>query len=471
METNEELIETWWRQRDGSEVDEDLRKHMCENKLRLCCPYPHWGPECKQCPGTKTSPCTGRGHCNGLATRGGNGTCTCEGDYGGEDCSDCKPAMFVNWTDPAGDNFTCANCSTSCASCTGPAETECTECASGYTRQGNLCVDVDECTLEENPHTCPTGTWCRNIPGSVACTVCDHACNFTLGCSGPGPRACVECRDRHRRHDNGSCAEINNCHDGHDCPVGEYCVHQGPAVHHCKPCHVSCSLEGGCNGGGPKNCTGGCAKGYAMHDGNLCFDVNECHDFPCAFPEVCVNKPGGYDCKCAKGYHRGRDGEHPECIKKTEVGPQAAASNPLGWELLAGRRVVQRVASSKWLVPTSLCPVFFAAGSRRGLVDSPLSPRATSPLPQRSRQDDHAHYAKKDEEAKKELEKLIEQRQAEGAKKFKENEKLYNKHIKVSRSVWFFVPRIAGTMRRDGRGQTWCARPPPRPWCRSLNAR
>uniref|UniRef100_A0AAY4D5Z9 Latent-transforming growth factor beta-binding protein 4 n=1 Tax=Denticeps clupeoides TaxID=299321 RepID=A0AAY4D5Z9_9TELE len=139
-------------------------------------------------------------------------------------------------------------------------------CRTGFKRQGNSCIDVNEC---ENALRCP-GQECVNSHGSFRC---------------------VSCRPGFRLQ-NGKCADVDECS-------------QTPRV---------------CANGRCKNAAGGyrceCYIGFQLQD-NVCTDINECMEGEYCFPRgECINTKGSYRCQCAPGYRTGADGT--SCLDEDE---------------------------------------------------------------------------------------------------------------------------------------------------------
>ncbi|XP_016146102.1 hemicentin-1-like [Sinocyclocheilus grahami] len=221
-------------------------------------------------------------------------------------------------------------------------------CPRGLTisADGRTCQDIDECSL--GGHMCHNGQDCENTIGSYRCVMrcgrgfrrtadglscsdvnecqesnpCHQHCLNTIGsfrcaCK-PGyqlrNRRCIdinECKQRVCRSDqqckntrggytcidlcptgmtkggNGTCIDIDECHDGtHQCRYNQICENTRGSYH----------------------CT--CPRGYRSQGvGRPCLDINECElvPVPCAYQ--CVNSPGSYKCLCPPGLHLLGDGK------------------------------------------------------------------------------------------------------------------------------------------------------------------
>ncbi|XP_051581270.1 hemicentin-1-like isoform X1 [Myxocyprinus asiaticus] len=213
-------------------------------------------------------------------------------------------------------------------------------CPRGLTisADGRTCQDIDECSL--GGHTCHDGQDCGNTIGSYRCVMrcgrgfrrtadglscsdvnecqesnpCHQHCLNTIGsfrcaCE-PGyqlrNRRCIdinECKQRVCRSDqqckntrggytcidlcptgmtkggNGTCIDIDECHDGtHQCRYNQICENTRGSYH----------------------CT--CPRGYRSQGvGRPCLDINECEQRDTCQHE-CLNTPGSHRCLCPNGY-------------------------------------------------------------------------------------------------------------------------------------------------------------------------
>lgn len=114
----EEDIEDWWTNREAEQYEDDLKKHLCVDSLKSCCPPGHYGKSCKPCPGAQGSVCNGAGKCSGDGHRSGSGKCQCDAGYAGKECAECTTAYFRAGSADS-NTIRCESCHSSCASCDG----------------------------------------------------------------------------------------------------------------------------------------------------------------------------------------------------------------------------------------------------------------------------------------------------------------------------------------------------------------
>ncbi|TRY83857.1 hypothetical protein DNTS_030091 [Danionella cerebrum] len=137
------------------------------------------------------------------------------------------------------------------------------ECAAGFTGDGRVCYDVDECS--ETPQICGPFSVCNNQPGSFRCE-CKDGFQF----AGDG-RTCIESEH-----------PVNHCERGtHDCDV---------------PDRARCSFTGASN----YICS--CLPGFTG-DGRVCHDIDECQPGRCHSDAICYNTQGSFSCQCRPGFH------------------------------------------------------------------------------------------------------------------------------------------------------------------------
>lgn len=153
-------------------------------------------------------------------------------------------------------NNTCAACDLSCASCSGPASSNCLSCPSGYLQNnltGTFCLT-----------TCSSVGYCQS---GTSCLACDSSC-YT--CIGTAINECSSCPE-------GSFLSSSYCRLV--CPAATY---PDSATRQCQLCDGSCTY---CFGPTIDNCTGciggmvlynftcriGCPSGYTVNQWNVCF--------------------------------------------------------------------------------------------------------------------------------------------------------------------------------------------------------
>ncbi|XP_071845759.1 uncharacterized protein [Apostichopus japonicus] len=207
-----------------------------------------------------------------------------------EDCIDLDECTL----DPCGENAVCANT---------PGSYTC-KCRDGYTGDGRVCKDIDECIY---PHNCSVNADCINSEGSYNClcragyTGDGKTCSDINECDTPENYKCWA---------NSKCQNTNGsytcvCENGYSA-VGEICMDvdecslqvTDPNITNCHPDAI-CS-----NTDGSYNCN--CKDGFAGN-GTVCKDIDECDpkgNYPCGPSDTskCNNTNGSYRCSCHRGY-------------------------------------------------------------------------------------------------------------------------------------------------------------------------
>ncbi|XP_077090778.1 stabilin-2 isoform X1 [Siphateles boraxobius] len=284
-----------------------------ETKTTPRCCKGFFGPDCSQCPGGFTAPCSSHGKCSeGID---GNGTCQCEPNFKGSRCQYCadsnKYGPFCDKTcrcihgvcdnrpeasgkckqgsckDGYAGEF-CEQQTQSCgpnqpchahANCVSNREAFMCVCKPGYQGDGYMCIESDPCAL---PHR--------------------GSCSVNAKCikTGPGTHTC-QCLSGWRE-DGDECQPINNCLDPSKggCHPNATCIYVGPG-------QSDCACKNGYNG-----------------NGNQCEPVNQCVDQKggCHFLGACkFLNPGGWQCVCEDGY----DGDGKICYGTLA---QEVATNP-----------------------------------------------------------------------------------------------------------------------------------------------
>ncbi|RXN06313.1 hemicentin-1 [Labeo rohita] len=136
-------------------------------------------------------------------------------------------------------------------------------CEPGYQLRNRRCIDINEC----KQRVCRSDQQCKNTRGGYTCI---DLCPTGMTKGG-----------------NGTCIDIDECHDGtHQCRYNQICENTRGSYH----------------------CT--CPRGYRSQGvGRPCLDINECElvPVPCAYQ--CVNSPGSYKCLCPPGLQLLGDGK------------------------------------------------------------------------------------------------------------------------------------------------------------------
>ncbi|KAK2704191.1 cysteine-rich with EGF-like domain protein 2 isoform X2 [Artemia franciscana] len=184
---NEDHLEEWWKnQRD----EPDLHKFFCIERLKACCPVNHYGPECKPCLGGVNNPCFGNGDCKGNGTRKGNGKCICHKGYTGELCNQCAVNYFPSYQDER--LVLCTPCHKSCSGgCSKAGPEGCESCTEGWIRNEGRCYDIDEC-LNAIDKCDKNSTFCVNTEGNYTCAACDKVCKGCDGDGPDMCKECAE---------------------------------------------------------------------------------------------------------------------------------------------------------------------------------------------------------------------------------------------------------------------------------------
>lgn len=197
----EEHLEEWWAL--GHDKP-NLRKWLCEEKIKACCPAGTFGPKCQPCSklGLNGLLCSGRGKCKGEGTRKGNGACQCDRGYSGEICDNCGIGFYKADDSDTKKELKCLTCHKACLDqCTGPESKQCLACRKGYLFNTEFgCLDIDECTeaTKSKQALCHENEFCVNTEGSYKCSKCDQACQ---SCHGDGPDSCEVCAEGYVKND------------------------------------------------------------------------------------------------------------------------------------------------------------------------------------------------------------------------------------------------------------------------------
>ncbi|CAH1793381.1 unnamed protein product [Owenia fusiformis] len=188
--------------------------------------------------------------------------CSCKTGFRGTGYT-CKAISSVNEVAESGSKTSkvVTKCSThkkSChvrANCLDTPDGHKCECKPGFSGNGKLCLDINEC---RPPSKCGSNSYCRNTAGSFVCT----------------------CRSGFKKSGD-KCVDIN------ECTLGKTRCHK----------YADCT-----NSIGSYKCS--CKSGY-RGTGYYCRDIEECsertHD--CHVYAECINTAGSFDCNCLDGFN------------------------------------------------------------------------------------------------------------------------------------------------------------------------
>ncbi|XP_037934689.1 furin-like protease 2 [Teleopsis dalmanni] len=291
------------------------------------------------------------------------------------------------------EDYNCASCHSSCATCNGSAESQCITCRSGrFAFDGkclNSCPDGyyadkkrQECV------SCPTGcatcsingfcltcreNWTRNkkgkciITGSENCDESEyyennhcHSCHSTCEtCDGPTESNCLSC-PQSLLLQSSRC--VSSCDDGFYMEAGicAKCLHtctQCVSRMNCTSCAKGLQLQSG-------ECRTTCADGYYSDRGTCAKCYLSCHT--CSGPrrDQCVQCPNGWqlaggEChpECPEGFYKSEFGCqkcHHYCKTCNGAGPLACTSCPLHF-MLDGGLCMECLGSQFYDSPTQTC--------------------------------------------------------------------------------------------------------------------
>uniref|UniRef100_A0A803TMD2 Stabilin 2 n=1 Tax=Anolis carolinensis TaxID=28377 RepID=A0A803TMD2_ANOCA len=235
-----------------------------------------FGPDCNQCPGGFSNPCSGNGQC--MDKLKGNGTCICNAGFEGSHCQFCSDP---NKYGPRCDQI----CKCVYGKCDNQIESDgicqAGSCQSGYA--GKFC----------DTQTFPCGNYLQFCHAHADCMFSNGAMSvYNILCTisylqaeciktGPGTHECV-CQPGWTGNGR-DCSEINNCllPNFGECHSNATCLYIGPGQNDCE-----------CKAGFRGN-------GYECESVNSCLEQSEkCH--PLA---VCqLTSSGIWECVCSEGY-------------------------------------------------------------------------------------------------------------------------------------------------------------------------
>ncbi|MSP90208.1 MAG: hypothetical protein EXR79_00145 [Myxococcales bacterium] len=208
-------------------------------------------------------------------------------------------------------------------------------CPKGYTGDGKVCFDIDECA----GGLCSLAADCTNTQGGYECG-CKAGYNGDgldcsdvdeCGDSNGGCALAAECMNTSGSYtctckggyagDGKTCGDVDECKTGtHKCPATADCVNtvggndcackvgyevsgsQCADIDECKTDNGGCDKNGVCtNIAGSMQCA--CGPGWTG-TGKVCADVDECKigNGGCGAEATCANTPGGRECACKAGY-------------------------------------------------------------------------------------------------------------------------------------------------------------------------
>jgi len=103
LEDSEDHLRDWWMKKQKKIIEKrerrlkgkvefnDLNDHLCNDKMKKCCPRGFFGPDCKgRCKTVELRICNDHGVCVGGGTRAEGGKCKCEKGFTGAACIFCK---------------------------------------------------------------------------------------------------------------------------------------------------------------------------------------------------------------------------------------------------------------------------------------------------------------------------------------------------------------------------------------------
>ncbi|XP_038073778.1 fibrillin-1-like [Patiria miniata] len=236
----------------------------------------------------------------------GSFTCQCKDGFTGTGqlCFDIDECSLPT-NDP---NY--ANCSPF-ASCTNLVGSFQCNCTMGYEGGGQTCLNIDEC--ESGIPVCATNSTCTDNPGSYLCT-CDD------GFRGDGFTSCVninECQENPGVcHSLAACTDTEgsyhcDCNQGYQ-GNGTYCEDVNECMTGADDCAADIAECTNNVGSYMCSCIGGYVSAEGFPAGRQCDDVNECalnSDTCETSTSQCNNTIGSYMCDCLEGYEKNAMGQ------------------------------------------------------------------------------------------------------------------------------------------------------------------
>jgi len=238
------------------------------------------------------------GGCQQMCTNlEGSFTCSCVRGF------DVDPRAITNCVDVDECSLNEDLCGSNAFCVNAPGSYECV-CHEGSYRNGeSLCTKYDECQFPGAQDACgPQGT-CINVKGGYACfcSLKQLPGRFTFGCRLPVDPLQLKYSGCTTINGQSTCACPNGFvpdlrnrdNGGWKCVDVDECL-QGTSI---------CGTGAKCvNAPGSYRCL--CEAGYRFVNG-VCVDIDECGtNNPCPQQDItiCANTPGGYECRCKRGY-------------------------------------------------------------------------------------------------------------------------------------------------------------------------
>ncbi|XP_064635025.1 uncharacterized protein LOC135492455 [Lineus longissimus] len=243
--------------------------------------------------------CSKHAKCNNTV---GSYECACKSGFSGDGkiCNDIDECVANGGTmNQCSPNATCNNTvgSYECA------------CKSGFSGDGKICNDIDECVADGGSmNQCSKHAKCNNTVGSYEC-----ACKSGFSGDGKICNDIDECVAKggvmNQCSPNAKCNNTVGSYecacksgfsgDGKTCKDIDECVAKGGVMNQCSP-NAKCN-----NTVGSYECA--CKSGFSG-DGKTCNDIDECTTsnldlkHQCDAQAICTNSVGSYTCDCKQDY-------------------------------------------------------------------------------------------------------------------------------------------------------------------------